>query len=110
MERRIMTTHTNRVKQGNKVQTARRAGTPDAVRLAVQRAKNDVLSAYASRVGSSAHLLRLALNEAEGLAWQTEFPQLVFPALAQEKAEAAVAWHERQAALRRPLSEASFAE
>jgi len=33
-----------------------------------------------------------ALNEAEAAAWQTMFPHLVFPALATEKVQAAIAW------------------
>ncbi|HTV41415.1 MAG TPA: hypothetical protein VMF08_12610 [Candidatus Sulfotelmatobacter sp.] len=36
--------------------------------------------------------LRLAVNEAEGLAWQTMYPQLVFPDLAMEKIQAIVQW------------------
>ena len=38
-------------------------------------------------------LFRVALNEAEVLAWETEYPQLVFPALAREKIEAIAAWY-----------------
>ena len=47
------------------------------------------------------HLLRLALNEAEAAAWQTMYPQLVFPALATEKVQAVVAWEARQQSVRR---------
>lgn len=36
---------------------------------------------------------RVALNEAEALAWETEYPQLVFPVLAQEKIEAISWWY-----------------
>src|SRR5580692_11834981 len=39
-------------------------------------------------------LFRVALNEAEALAWETEYPQLVFPALAEEKIEAISAWYD----------------
>jgi hypothetical protein len=39
-------------------------------------------------------LFRVALNEAEALAWETEYPQLVFPALAREKIEAISSWYE----------------
>jgi hypothetical protein len=39
-------------------------------------------------------LFRVALNEAEALAWETEYPQLVFPALAEEKIGAIAAWYE----------------
>lgn len=41
-------------------------------------------------------LLRLAMNEAEALAWQTGVPELVFPALALEKAQTLAAWQVRQ--------------
>jgi hypothetical protein len=39
-------------------------------------------------------LFQVALNEAEALAWETEYPQLVFPALAEEKIEAMSAWYD----------------
>jgi hypothetical protein len=45
-------------------------------------------------------LLRLALNEAEATAWQTLYPQLVFPVLATEKVQAVMAWQARQQAVR----------
>jgi len=41
-------------------------------------------------------MLRLALNEAEALAWQTLYPHLVFPALAAEKVQGVAAWDRRQ--------------
>src|SRR5215469_9552208 len=41
-------------------------------------------------------LLRLAVNEAEALAWQTMYPQLVFPDLAMEKIRGAAQWSRRQ--------------
>lgn len=45
-------------------------------------------------------LLRQALNEAEAIAWQTGFPQLVFPSLAMEKARAVATWEYRQRTMR----------
>jgi hypothetical protein len=48
----------------------------------------------------SAHLLHLALNEAEALAWQTDFPQLLFPSLALEKVHNDTRWRTRQESLR----------
>ncbi len=105
-----MTTQINRVNQGTKVSELERVVSSDAVRLAIQRTKDAVLFDYAAHAGEHARLLRLALNEAEGLAWQTEVPHLVFPTLAVEKAEAAVAWHQRQVSLRRPVTEVAFAE
>jgi hypothetical protein len=41
-------------------------------------------------------LVRLALNEAEAAAWQTQYPHLVFPALATEKVQAVAAWGAHQ--------------
>lgn len=46
------------------------------------------------------HLLHLALNEAEALAWQTGFPRLVFPALAAEKIAAIHDWARKQEQVR----------
>src|SRR5262245_10384154 len=54
-------------------------------------------------------LIDLALNEAEALAWQTDFPQLVFPTLAEEKARAAVEWYKRQETILRRNTEHAFA-
>jgi hypothetical protein len=50
------------------------------------------------------HLLRLALNEAEAVALQTEFPQLFFPTLAMEKAKSVHEWERRQEALRQRMA------
>ena len=77
---------------------------------AIQRAKNAVLFEHVGRAEEHGRLVRLALNEAEGLAWQTGFPHLVFPELAREKAQAAVAWHRRQRLLRHGPVEVAFAE
>ncbi|HEX7577522.1 MAG TPA: hypothetical protein VF430_05745, partial [Verrucomicrobiae bacterium] len=41
-------------------------------------------------------MLRLALNEAEALAWQTLYPHLVFPALAAQKIQGVAAWNNHQ--------------
>jgi hypothetical protein len=45
-------------------------------------------------------LTRLALNEAEALAWQIGFPLLLFPVLAEEKIRALIAWRDYQASIR----------
>jgi hypothetical protein len=47
-------------------------------------------------------LLRQAVNEAEAIAWQTGFPQLMFPSLAFEKASAVALWERRQRTMRHP--------
>ena len=54
-------------------------------------------------------MLRLALNEAEAIAWQTEYPHLIFPTLAQEKAEEVAAWQEHALAIRESLVQSAFA-
>lgn len=48
-------------------------------------------------------MLRLALNEAEALAWQTVYPHLLFPALATEKIQAVASWNRYQQSVRRTL-------
>ncbi len=60
------------------------------------RVKASLSNEFRQAVHSHEHLLELALNEAEAVAWQTEYPQLVFPTLAAEKARAVAAWHARQ--------------
>jgi len=82
----------------------------DEVRRAVNRVKEAMQNQYVARAGEHARVLRLALTEAEALAWQTEFPHLFFPALAAEKAEAALLWHRRQRALRQRHGEMALAE
>src|SRR6266404_1653063 len=66
----------------------------------IKQAKNTILAEFKDTFQAQEHLLRLALNEAEALAWQTDFPQLVFADLALEKAQAAAAWQQRQRQLR----------
>ncbi len=67
----------------------------------VEKMKQSLLAEFRDAVEAPTHLLELALNEAEALAVQTGVPQLVFPTLAMEKAQAVVAWHRRQQALHR---------
>lgn len=54
-------------------------------------------------------LLRLALNQADALAWQTPYPHLVFPTLAMEKAQAVAAWRARQQRIHQMTSALSLA-
>src|SRR5260370_10034831 len=62
----------------------------------IQKTKEAIMAEFHEALGAQDHLLRLALNEAEALAWQTAYPHLVFPALAAEKAQAVATWHARQ--------------
>jgi hypothetical protein len=68
----------------------------------MEQAKNAILAEFQGLLQAPEHLLRLALNEAEALAWKTDYPQLVFPALAMEKANDVTAWHVRQEAILHP--------
>jgi hypothetical protein len=70
----------------------------------IEDVKAQVVAEFRGRLEGHQHVLELALNEAEALAWQTDFPQLFFPALATEKAGAVAQWHSRQQSLRRRTS------
>jgi len=71
--------------------------------------KNAILVDFRGMFGEQDHMLRLALNEAEALAWQTDYPHLVFPTLAMEKAQGLAAWNARQRAIRGATSMSAFA-
>jgi len=62
----------------------------------IQAAKDAVVAEVRELGRGHERLLQLALTEAEALAWDTGFPQLFFPALAQEKARSVAAWSQRQ--------------
>ena len=71
--------------------------------------KNSILADFRAMLGGQEQMLRLALNEAEALAWQTDYPHLVFPTLAMEKAQGLAAWNARQRAIRGATSMSAFA-
>src|ERR1017187_2691458 len=62
----------------------------------IAKTRDAILAEFRGTLEAQEHLLHLALNEAEVLAWQTGYPQLVFPTLATEKAQAVAAWRARQ--------------
>lgn len=64
-------------------------------------AKADLFTRSRQSLPAPEQLLRLALNEAEALAWQTAYPHLVFPVLATEKLQALAAWNATQQTVRR---------
>jgi len=66
----------------------------------IAKTKKAIQAQFRDLVADHEQLLRLALNEAEALAWQTRYPQLVFADLAQEKAQGVVNWIARQQAVR----------
>ena len=66
----------------------------------INAAREAIFAESYQALKSQERLLRLALNEAEALAWQTLYPQLVFPVLATEKVQAVIAWEARQQTVR----------
>lgn len=62
----------------------------------INRVKEAILSESSASLASHRHAVRLALNEAEALAWETMYPHLVFPALAMEKTREVAVWEARQ--------------
>jgi hypothetical protein len=70
----------------------------------IENVKTGIVDEFRGRLEDHQHVLELAVNEAEALAWQAGFPQLLFPTLAVEKARAVETWHSRQESLRRRTS------
>jgi hypothetical protein len=70
----------------------------------IEQVKNKIAGEFRELVEANHKSFQLALNEAEALAWQTEYPQLLFPALALEKIQAVATRRARQEALRRSYS------
>ena len=63
--------------------------------------RDDLETRHAISDAASDRLIRLALNEAEALAWSEPFPYLTFAALAEEKVANVRRWQHRQEQLRR---------
>jgi hypothetical protein len=79
--------------------------------IQIKRAKRELVQEFRDQLAGHESVLRLALNEAEALAWETNYPQLVFATLAMEKAQAAATWETRQQLLNpRPLASPQRAE
>jgi hypothetical protein len=70
----------------------------------IEKTKDAILAQFREKLEAHEHLLRLALNEAEAIAWETEYPHLVFPMLATEKAQALATWLARQRSMNRTAS------
>jgi len=84
---------------------SRRAGLKTCQKLLSQisRARAAIFAEARNAFKVQDQLLRLALNEAEALAWQTLYPQLMFPALATEKIRGLADWNSRQQRLGGPV-------
>ncbi len=70
----------------------------------IEQAKNMIVNDFHETLDTHGNLFRLALNEAEALAWQTDYPHLFYPTLARERVQAVVEWRRRQQSLRRQNS------
>ena len=75
----------------------------------VASVKQAMVREFGTAISGNGQLLNSALNEAEALAWQTPFPHLVFPILAEEKASAVSRWAARQRQVRWASREMSLA-
>ena len=66
----------------------------------IEQTKRAMAHEFQATLNSHARVFQLALKEAEALAFQTDYPQLLFPSLAMEKIQAVSAWQARQQSLR----------
>ncbi len=66
----------------------------------IHDAKEAILAESRETLKAQEHLLKLAVNEAEALAWQTLYPHLLFPTLATEKVQAVADWNRHQQGIR----------
>jgi len=71
----------------------------------IAKVKQAVLNEFHDTLDAHNQMLHLAVNEAEALAWETDYPHLVFPALAHEKAEEVTSWESRQREIKRAQSQ-----
>jgi len=62
----------------------------------LNQAKDALLIEARHRFAAPERLAKLAVNEAESLAWEAGYPHLLFPTLAQEKLQAVATWNRRQ--------------
>jgi len=74
-------------------------GTCQKVFASIRSARNKILTESLALLSVPERMVSLALNEAEGLAWQTPYPHLLFPELAAEKVQAVARWSSRQRAV-----------
>jgi hypothetical protein len=74
----------------------------------IKAAKARIFADSRVALNGQERILKLALNEAEALAWQTVYPHLLFPALATEKIQAVARWNQHQQSIRRTKLVAAF--
>jgi hypothetical protein len=78
----------------------------DKVIARIKEAKAAILTEAQGRAQASDLMLRLAVAEAEAIAWQTSVPHLIFPTLAMERVQAVSNWSDRQQSVRRQSARA----
>ncbi|HEX3856959.1 MAG TPA: hypothetical protein VHY30_06665 [Verrucomicrobiae bacterium] len=66
----------------------------------IEQAKDRIASEFQGTLESHGQLIQLAMNEAEVLARQTDYPHLLFPSLAMEKIQRVATRQARQHSLR----------
>jgi len=95
----------------NRARRSARALASERREIAVQfkNIKNGLAREFGTALGGHGQLLNSALNEAEALAWQTGYPHLFFPVLAEEKAVAVNRWAARQRRVRQASREIALA-
>ncbi|HEY3761870.1 MAG TPA: hypothetical protein VGN23_08995 [Verrucomicrobiae bacterium] len=67
----------------------------------LERVKKNIIAEFRDEFESEQLLLAGTIREAEELAWQTDYPQLVFPTLALEKVQNVAGWNARQQGIHR---------
>jgi len=78
------------------------------IRAQIAGVKEAIFAEYSRAFRAPERLVRLALNEAEAAAWQTNYPHLFFPNLATEKVRAVAAWNARQQSVRGTVRSSSW--
>ena len=71
----------------------------NAILARIHDAKEAIFAEARNTLNLRERLVRLALNDAEALAWETRYPHLFFPDLAAEKIRGLAAWDNRQRAM-----------
>ena len=66
----------------------------------IKETKAAILAEARGNAQASDLMLRMAVAEAEAIAWQTPVPHLIFPTLAMERVQAASNWSARQQLVR----------
>jgi hypothetical protein len=94
------TTNTNKDLNIEPTITNRYAQSYKKLLAGIEQAKDRIANEFRETLEAHGQLYQLAMNEAEVLARQTDYPHLFFPSLAMEKIQTAAAWQTRQQSLR----------